>query len=651
MSSYISRNYKDYTLPENTTGYYDWFYNNSWYDYRPFIKKITIKDGITEIGDCNFYGCYNATEVDIASSVTSIGDRAFQQCTSLESVVIPAGVTHIGNNCFSNCYSLKNLEIGENVETIGNSAFSNLKSLKNLTFNACNAVVSGWYYANLFANAGTESEGIKVVFGDSVEAIPNRFFSIGSETASPNIREIVFGANVSRIGERAFDGCGTLTEFTIPSTVEVIGSGAFANCTGLNEIVIPENVDYIGENAFTGCDRLKTIRYNSVNADCAYAFDRCAFADNVYIGENVQKLCAYAFTGCTHLKYAYIPDIVIDIDPLAFYSCGDVAIVCKDGSYANAYAAVNGLKYMLSNSEGTVFEIKNNVLISYSGSARNVVVPSEITAIGINAFAGTDVTCVELPYSVNKIYSGAFSNCISLEKVIVPYTVTSIADNAFAGSHAAICCYYGSYAAKYAQDKGIPVEIITVNFGANKLSLYKGQKKTIDYEPSVILACGLPVTFSSDNAATAAVDESGNVTGTAQGQANITAYTQAGNRLGSITVSVSGIEPKIGIVKHQNKIDVSYWSTVILHADAVLPDGAKIKWYNDSDKFLTEGKDYKVTNAENSYTVYAAIVDGESGEIIARTPAETVNVKSGIFQKLIAFIRNLFKKLPVVDQK
>ncbi len=65
------------------------------------------------------------------------------------------------------------------------------------------------------------------------------------------------------------------------------------------------------------------------------------------------------------------------------------------------------------------FEIKNGVLIKYSGTDKNVVIPNGVTSIGYGAFACcSSLTSVTIPRSVKSISSSFFS-CFSLERIEV----------------------------------------------------------------------------------------------------------------------------------------------------------------------------------------------------------------------------------------
>ena len=58
---------------------------------------------------------------------------------------------------------------------------------------------------------------------------------------------------MTRIGDRAFFRCESLTDIVIPDSVTSIGDRAFTNCRSLSEVVIPDSVTSIGDRAFYGC--------------------------------------------------------------------------------------------------------------------------------------------------------------------------------------------------------------------------------------------------------------------------------------------------------------------------------------------------------------------------------------------------------------
>ena len=71
-----------------------------WAIYDEFIKSVTIKEGITSIGDEAFAYCEEMVSVSLPNSLQSIGMGAFAICDKLKSVVIPENVTTIGSGAF-----------------------------------------------------------------------------------------------------------------------------------------------------------------------------------------------------------------------------------------------------------------------------------------------------------------------------------------------------------------------------------------------------------------------------------------------------------------------------------------------------------------------------------------------------------------------
>ena len=82
--------------------------------------------------------------------------------------------------------------------------------------------------------------------------------------------------------------------------------------------------------------------------------------------------------------------------------------------------------------ENEQFEIKNGVLIRYSGDLKQVIIPEGVTEIGKNAFNNNRVIeRVTLPDTVTKIGDCAFMDCRLLRRINIPDGVTTIGDKAF----------------------------------------------------------------------------------------------------------------------------------------------------------------------------------------------------------------------------
>ncbi len=105
--------------------------------------------------------------------------------------------------------------------------------------------------------------------------------------------------------------------------------------------------------------------------------------------------------------------------------------------------------------------------------------------------------------------------------------------------------------------------------------------------------------------------------------------------------------------KSTNSVEVEYRSTVKFYAvEETIPEGAKLCWYlNGKRDYASDGKETIVLTELKEQTAVQAKILGEDDSTLAESGKVTVKVKGGFFQMLIAFIRGLFKKLPVYDFK
>ena len=92
------------------------------------IKTVTIKDGVTDVGDYAFDFKRQLTKVVLPDSVTEIGFNAFSLCSALTEINIPDSVTTIGVAAFSGCESLKEFHFPQSLRLIMNRAFDGCKN-------------------------------------------------------------------------------------------------------------------------------------------------------------------------------------------------------------------------------------------------------------------------------------------------------------------------------------------------------------------------------------------------------------------------------------------------------------------------------------------------------------------------------------------
>ena len=116
--------------------------------------------------------------------------------------------------------------------------------------------------------------------------------------------DLLASDTVTSIGDRAFYGCTSLNNITIPEGVTSFGYAAFTRCTSLTNITIPDSVTSIGERAFDSCKNLTSVTIgNSINSIGENALYRCNNLTTVIFLGNAPKLEKDVFVGATPTIY------------------------------------------------------------------------------------------------------------------------------------------------------------------------------------------------------------------------------------------------------------------------------------------------------------------------------------------------------------
>lgn len=142
-------------------------------------------------------------------------------------------------------------------------------------------------------------------------------YSIYGERASSNnnlhnrcrITRIIFGDDVTSIGDYICYMCYTLASLTIPDSVTSIGSYAFYQCHSLISLTIPDSVTSIGANAYNFCYGLTSITIpNSVTSIEASAFSYCGTSEYHFKPTTPPTLAnTNAFSGIPSDCIIYVP--------------------------------------------------------------------------------------------------------------------------------------------------------------------------------------------------------------------------------------------------------------------------------------------------------------------------------------------------------
>lgn len=355
---------------------------------------------ITAIGEDAFKDNSNITSVTIFHGISVIEMGAFSYCSSLNSLTIPSSVTRIYSPITEYDYALENLYYGGDL-----NSWLAVSGLIGVMHDSTHAPTF-----NLYID-GNRVEG-ELYFNDGIKYIPDYAFYGCSGLTSVVIPE---GAKV--IGSNAFCGCKSLVSVNIPSSVTAIGAAAFCSCESLTRATLPNGLTIIESHAFSETKLSSVSISGSVKVIESFAFYYNESLQSVAIPYGTTTIGYGAFWGCTALSSLYISQTVTSIDKYSFAFC-------------------TSLQNITVESGNTVYASADNCLIERHTATLilgtlNSQIPWSVKVIGEIAFAGKNITSIDIPEGVKKIDVSAFAQCRKLTTVTIPSTIEVIEEYAF----------------------------------------------------------------------------------------------------------------------------------------------------------------------------------------------------------------------------
>ena len=444
----------------------------------PKLETVTIGDHVT-IGAYAFY-----TEKDENFSVSSyvvdgtkyyryiftsalknitigdyaeIGESAFNGAASVETITLGQGA-NIGKMAFYNCSALKNIDLSK-ATAIGDYAFSGDTYFVCRDENMSVAAVglSGADYGKyLYSYHANQLENVDLSSATSV--------GINAFAVCRQLKTVYLGEGITQIGDYAFASCCNLTDINLSKVEKVgeyafmesglltadlsaatqVGKYAFVNTPNLNTVILNNAGSEIGEGAFAYTAALNDVQ----NLQFATRIDAYAFA---YSG-----LTAADLSGAVHIgDFAFMKESITDFTVIL----GNALVTLGDNPFAMCHVApffttqsetFNGVEYtaeiydfQLSDTvivvDGSLYcKVANGglELITYTGrNADHVVVADGTVRISGQAFAGSNVQKVSLPYTVGSIGHKAFFACKDLKMVVFTSFKAPILEEEFDASY------------------------------------------------------------------------------------------------------------------------------------------------------------------------------------------------------------------------
>ena len=412
------------------------------------LTTISLVSTITEIGDKAFSNCRSLSAIDIPDGVTKIGAEAFYGCKVLSEVVIPDGVTELGYQAFYGCGNLTAITLPDNISKFGYQAFDGC-NIKEITVSAITGDIA-LLNKRFGANAITAFKG-KYASPDG-HALINE--GVLCHVVPIDIDSYSIPWGITKIGDRAFEGCNKLTKVVLPNSLIEIGLDAFRECNSLKEVIIPSSVTMIESEAFAHCSALSRITlHDTISMIGDSAFESVQDI-NVYITD-LEKYCAggiisqlpgrkHLYLNNEPLTHLVIPESVTEIGSYAFADCIDLEnVTIPSGLTTLGEGAFKGCDSL------TALTITDNMeqinLDAFSGCTINEIgvhisdLAKYCTANNTHLlpgtkrlyFGGEELTELAIPEGVTEVGSYAFMCCPSLRSVTFPNSLKVVGEGAF----------------------------------------------------------------------------------------------------------------------------------------------------------------------------------------------------------------------------
>ena len=229
---------------------------------KSIMENLVVGEGITEIGEYNFYNCAVLKSVSLPSTLKSIDGMgagedlasasygAFQKCVLLTEIELPQNLETIEPYAFKECTSLKSITFPNSLTSLGKCAFLGCSSLETVTFGTGLTTVGD----NAFNNCGVK----RINWGSITDISTQSFYNC-------NIKDIEFPDQIKSIGSRAFANNTSLMNVTVNNaSMEFKGTN---NNTSNNFSGSNQTVTIFGHSASTAQTFANDYGYTFVSLD------------------------------------------------------------------------------------------------------------------------------------------------------------------------------------------------------------------------------------------------------------------------------------------------------------------------------------------------------------------------------------------------
>lgn len=241
------------------------------------------------------------------------------------------------------------------------------------------------------------------------------------ETGIEKVSKIIIPKTVTKIGRYAFANNKDLqqVEFAEDSQLAMIENGAFSNIPKMKSFTITDNVLIIEEKAFAGSGiesftvKSPHFEWNGellVNCNVTDKSNKIAIYANpalerITVPDDVKTLSAELFYGNTNIKTVDLNKTKY-IGLRAFAFSGVTELLNAESVVSAGVHDFIGTPWL--DAQKGDYVVLGGALLGYRGSESKLVIPEGVTRIGQYCFAGSSITSVVLPSSLQSIGEKAF---------------------------------------------------------------------------------------------------------------------------------------------------------------------------------------------------------------------------------------------------
>jgi len=313
---------------------------------------------------------------------------------------------------------------GYTVTEIGRSAFKDRTNITSITF------ASGANVTKIGPGAFQGCTGLRwVVLPSGLAAVPAGLFH-----GCTNLGWVTIPSGVTSIGDAAFTDCRNLAAPTLPASLKTLGESVFLNCRSLVSLDIPSTVTAIPGQLCYECRALASIDLPAGVTTIGYsAFHNCTSLTTFALPAGVTAIGHDAFHGCANLASFHINSALASIGNHAFYDCRGLASITVDAANAH-YSSLGGVLFN---------NLQTKLILYPAGLSGAYTIPSTVADIGDEAFAHCHgMTPVTIPSTVTSVGNDAFYYCSTLAGATFAGNAPGMGTGVFNGSASSFTVYY-----------------------------------------------------------------------------------------------------------------------------------------------------------------------------------------------------------------